>query len=337
MKNFKILVSSILIIAILVSCGSSPTTETDSETKTGADTSSADTTESTEVLEIENYGRTLTITETPTKVLTLGPNCTELFVALGLGDKVIGRSLVNHSRGPLPEYADEVNAIPELNHAEATREAILTSGADFIYAIDWEISDIGCNIEEVESYGMNVYVNNASTLDELYKEIEDIGKIFGVEDNATAFINDQKARIQAVSEKVEVEKTKNGGPVKVLVYDSGNDGVFTASGSNSESQLISLAGGENIFNDITDKQWITVSYEEVLRLNPDLILIHDYDTFTVDEKIAEIKANPVLSELDCVKNNRFATIDLESVLPGNRVANTVEQFAIDFYPEAFSS
>ena len=44
----------------------------------------------------------------PEKVLTLGPNCTELFAALGLGDLVIGRSLVNHSRGPLPEYADIV-------------------------------------------------------------------------------------------------------------------------------------------------------------------------------------------------------------------------------------
>ncbi len=329
MKNFKSLVSCVLVVVTLSSCG---TTQSSVTTNTKQATSSSD-----YFVEVENYGRTITLTEPPTKVLTLGPNCTELFVALGLGDKIIGRSLVNHSRGALPEYADVMNAIPELNHAEATREAILTSGADFIYAIDWEITDVGCNIEESESYGMNVYVNQASNLDELYKEIEDIGKIFGVEENATAFINDQKARIEAVAEKVEVEKSKNSEPLKVLVYDSGNDGVFTASGSNFESTLITLAGGENIFNDITDKQWITVSYEEILKQNPDIILIHDYDTRTVDEKIAEIKANPVLSELDCVKNNRFTNIDLESVLPGNRVAHTVEQFAQDFYPETFKN
>ncbi len=326
MSRFKALLSCLLLLVTLVSCGTTTKPET---------TNTQDTTNSVYFVEVENYGRTISLNQQPTKVLTLGPNCTELFVALGLGDKVIGRSLVNHSRGALPEYADIVNSIPELNHAEATREAILTSGADFIYAIDWEISDVGCNIEEVESYGMNVYVNKASTLDELYKEIEDIGKIFGVEENAAAFINDQKARIQSVTEKVETEKSKNVEPLKVLVYDSGNDGVFTASGANFESTLISLAGGENIFNNITDKQWITVSYEEVLKQNPDVILIHDYDTRTIDEKIAEIKANPVLSELDCVKNNRFTSIDLESVLPGNRVANTVEQFAKAFYPESF--
>ncbi len=323
MKTFKALVLCLLLAMGLVSCNSTQ----DTDTKT---------THNSYSMQVDNYGRTISIDEPPIKVLTLGPNCTELFVALGLGDKVIGRSLANHSRGALPEYADVVNSIPEINHAEATREAILTSGADFIYSINWEISDIGCNIEEAESYGMNVYVNNATTLDELYTEITDIGKIFGVEDNATNFVNDQKTRIQAVTVKVNEEKNKGVKPLKVLVYDSGNDGIFTATGANFESTLITLAGGENIFSTITDKQWVTVNYEEVLKLNPDVILIHDYDTMSVDEKIAEIKANPVLSELDCVKNNRFSSIDLESVLPGNRVANTVEQFAKDFYPSAFN-
>lgn len=279
---------------------------------------------------LTNYGREITVSKLPEKVLTLGPNCTELFVALGLGDRVIGRSLVNHSRGPLPEYADGVNAIPELNHASATREAILTSGADFIYALDWEISDEGCNLEEAAQYGMTVYVNSATTLEEQYQEIEDLGRIFGVEDTAAAFVADQEARISAVADTLTGQE-----PVKVLVYDSGNDGVFTCSGSNFESLLISLAGGQNLFEDLTDKQWVTVSYEEVLARNPDVILIHDYDSPSVEEKIAEIKSNPTLSQLDCVKNEAFATITLESVLPGDRMAYAVESMAADFFPNLF--
>ena len=280
---------------------------------------------------VDNYGRTVTIADRPERVLTLGPNVTELFAALGLGDLVIGRSLVNHSRGPLPEYADAVNAIPQLNYSSATREAIISSGADFIYALDWEIGDAGCNIEEVAGYGMDVYVNAAVTIDEMYAEIEDIGKIFGIEDTAAAFIEDQKARIQAVADKIAGQE-----PVNVLVYDSGNDGVFTCSGVNFESLLIGLAGGKNLFDDLTDKQWITVSYEEVLARNPDVILIHDYDAPFVEEKIAEIKANPTLSLLPCVQNDRFAVITLESVLPGDRMAYAVESLAADFYPELFN-
>ncbi len=279
---------------------------------------------------VDNYGRSLTIDHRPQRILTLGPNCTELFVALGLEEYVIGKSLVNHSRGPLAEYADAVNNITQLNYAEATREAVLTSGADFIYALDWEISDEGVNIDEVGQYGMKVYVNSATTLEEQYKEILDIGKIFKIEETAERFVEDQKARIYAVQNKLKDIK-----PLNVLIYDSGNDGVFTCSGINFESLLIEQAGGKNIFDDLTEKHWVTVSYEEVLKRNPDVIVIHDYDKPSVEEKIAEIKANPSLSQLDCVKNNRFAIITLESVLPGNRMAYAVENLAKAFYPDKF--
>lgn len=280
---------------------------------------------------LDNYGREVTINKRPEKVLTLGPNCTELFVALELSDLVIGRSLVNHSRGPLDEYKNEVENIPQLNYSSATREAIISSGADFIYALDWEISDEGCNIEEVESYGMNVYVNSATTVEQQYQEILDLGKIFGVEERAQEYINSQKERIATVQEKL-----KDQVPLNVLVYDSGNDGVFTCSGINFESLLVDLAGGKNIFDDLDERQWVTVSYEEVLQRNPDIILIHDYDSPSVEAKINEIKTNPTLANLDCVKNERFATITLESVLPGNRIAYAVESLAKDFYPDLFT-
>ena len=55
----------------------------------------------------------------------------------------------------------------------------------------------------------------------------------------------------------------------------------------------------------------------------------------LEEKIKEITSNPVLSQLDCVKNQRFATIQLESVLPGNRMAYSVERMAADFFPDLF--
>lgn len=277
---------------------------------------------------LENYGREVTVDQKPQKVLTLGPNCTELFVALGLRDFIVGTSLANHSRGPLAEYEEAYQDMPQLNYGSATREAVISSGADFIYGLDWEFGDSALDIEELESYGMTVYVNSAVTLEQQYQEILDIGKIFGIEERARAYVEDQKARIQAVQ-----EHTADREPVKVLVYDSGNNGVFTCSGTNFESLLIRLAGGENLFDDLEEKQWVTVGYEEVLAREPDLILIHDYDSPSVEEKIAEIKANDMLSQLECVKEERFATIPLESVLPGDRMAYTVERLAEAFYPE----
>jgi iron complex transport system substrate-binding protein len=267
------------------------------------------------------------MTHSPAKVLTLGPNCTELFVALGLTDYIIGTSLRDHSRGPLPEFAADYARIPELTYSHATREAVITSGADFIYGIDWEFGG-GIETEELAEYGMTVYMNAAKTLEQQYQEIRDIGRIFQVEERAGAFIAGQEARIQAVREKTA------GRSIKVLVYDHGSAGVFTAGGTNFASLLLELAGGENIFGDMTEREWFTVSFEEVLAREPDVIIIHDYDVPPVEEKIAEIKGG-ILAQLDAVRNDRFVIIELESVLPGNRMAHTVEKMAAGFYPELF--
>ncbi|MPW25560.1 ABC transporter substrate-binding protein [Alkalibaculum sp. M08DMB] len=323
MKKRAIILSFLLSVLLLfVACGSNDGAQ---------DTTANPENQEYEKLTFDNYGREVNVTAKPQKVLTLGPNCSELFVALGLTDYIIGNSLDNHSRGALPEYEEDYAKIPELNYSSATRDAVLTSGADFIYGIDWEFGGSGLELEELTEFGITTYMNSATTLDEIYEEISHIGKIFQIEDRAQAFIEEQKSRIATVQDQVSEQE-----PVKVLVYDSGGDGVFTCSGTNFETLLVELAGGKNVFDDITEKQWITVSYEEVLARDPDVIVIHDYDTPSLEEKIKEIKNDPTLSKLDSVKNERFISISLESVLPGNRMAYTVEKLSKGFYPELFN-
>ena len=314
--------SVVLVSGLLAGCGSSST----GNEGQAVETSNTDT--SYNELTLDNYGRKITISAKPEKVLTLGPNATELFVALGLTDLIVGNSLDNHSRGALPEYADDYDRVPELTYGSATREAVIGSGADFIYGIDWEFGSEGLDIEELASLQMTTYMNSASSLEEMYQEIRDLGAIFDIEDKAEAFIADQEARIAAVQKQVDGLE-----PVKVLVYDSGGDGVFTAGGTNFETLLIEYAGGVNLFDDIQDQQWSTVSYEEVLKRDPDVIVIHDYDSPSLEHKIEAIKADPALSQLESVQQERFVAISLESVLPGNRMAYTVETLAKGFYPD----
>lgn len=325
-KKIAMLLSAILIVGTLVGCASNNNKVNNSSKVKGSATQNNDFVSFT----IDNYGREVSITQKPEKVLTLGPNTTELFIALGLSQYIIGNSLDNHSRGALPEYVAEYAKIPELTYGPATREAVLTSGADFVYGIDWEFGEEAINISELEQYGITTYVNSATTLEQIYEEIRDIGKIFAIEAAAETFINDQKTRISKVNELVASEE-----PVKVLVYDSGGNGVFTATGTNFETLLIEQAGGKNIFDDITEKQWSTVSYEAILARQPDVILIHDYDVPALEQKLQEINNDPVLSQLDAVKEKRFVTISLESVLPGDRMAYTIETLAKGFYPGLF--
>ena len=277
----------------------------------------------------DNYGHELTLDKMPEKVITAGPNCTELFIALGLQDKIIGNSCDNHALAPLGEYKEAYDAIPELTFGYPTLEAVVSSGADFLYAIDW-VFEGDFTIENLEANGVKVYSNSASTVDEIFQEIRDLGKIFGVEDRAEAFIASQEDRIDDAMAAVE-----GMDPVKVFCYDCDTgDGIYTAGGPNIETELIEMAGGDNLFKNL-EKAWIGVSLENILEAQPDVIVIHDYDEPVAADKIAAIKADPILSQLQCVQDERFVILPLEDAFPGSRTADAVETLAKGFFPDAF--
>jgi iron complex transport system substrate-binding protein len=317
MKNQTVkTIALVLGLAFLLSACASP-----SSSDIGSDTSG-----DFETLTLDNYGREVVITEKPQRVLTMGPNCTELFIALGLADYIIGHTLNDHSGSILPQYAADHARLPQLTKSHATREVVIGSGADFIYGVDWDFGPENLEIDELASMGITVYLNMARTLEQQFQEILDIGRIFQIEQRAEVFVADQRARIQAVQDAIAGRE-----PVRVLVYDHERDGVFTAAGDNFATLLMTLAGGKNIFGDITDREWATVSYEEVLARNPEVIIITNYEDDPAEGKLPLIRES-VLAQLDSVANERFIIVDLESIMPGNRMAHAIEQMAAGFFP-----
>lgn len=160
-KTVSLLLSVLLIFALFAGCGQ--TAEKPSDAPSAEPSATAEATAYTPVT-VENYGRTLTIDKMPQKVITAGPNCSELFCQLGLVDKVVGNSCDNHSRGPLPELADDYAKIPELTYGYPTLEAVVGSGCDFLFAIDW-VFEGDFTIEALEQYGITVYVCDATDYD----------------------------------------------------------------------------------------------------------------------------------------------------------------------------
>jgi iron complex transport system substrate-binding protein len=123
-------------------------------------------------------------------------------------------------------------------------------------------------------------------------------------------------------------------PVRVLVYDAGTDDLFTA-GQSLQTHLIALAGGKNIFDDI-EENWVTVSWEEAVARDPQVIVINDYGATPLADKIAFLENNPALSSIEAVQQKRFVAIPLPTVFEGVRNASAVRILAKGFYPEKFN-
>ena len=277
----------------------------------------------------ENHGRTVTVGRAPRKAVTAGPHCTEIFCALGLADLVVGKCMSNHSQGALEELADDYYTIPDLAVGYPDYEDIISSGCDFLLATDWIFGE-DLTIKSLEKAGITVFVLSTDSIGSLCADLRTVAKIFEVSGRAEEIIALQAPVISQIIEKLPEQE-----PLRVLVLDSFvGEKVYVTGSYGYENELISAAGGVNIFAGL-EKKWDAVTPEEIMEARPDFIIIHDYEGSSADEKHAALNEHALLGQLPCVWEGRVLHLPLENSFPGVRCAMTVELLAAEFFPDMF--
>lgn len=333
----------ILALSCLSGCGSTPAEVTTAAPETtaapAADTTAAETSpEDYGTVVIQNGDRTVTFTSMPTGVLCANLYSAENMVMLGLGDYIVGKNVhTNPAEVPLEELADAFENIPEI---ERSNENAVASGADLLIGQISAFKDTAWGTyEQLESEGINCLTITGTivpdeTVEDIYTDIENLGKIFKVEDKAAALIADMKASISDTQSKVA--SVAEADKPKVFVLDMYKEDQIYTTSAGLESNLIELAGGINTTRNQADSRWFYTSVETLVAANPDIIIINDYGTQTVEEKIAYVTGNPACSEIPAVVNNNFLVIPLVSVMQDIRAPRACRTMAEYFYPELFA-
>ncbi|MBG9654971.1 ABC transporter substrate-binding protein [Cytobacillus firmus] len=294
----------------------------------------SDQAEQTEKVVIENEGFVNEYKEAPKRAISLNQHVTEIMLALGLEDSMAGTAFLdNEIYEPLQEAYDKV---PVLAEQYPSKEQVISSEADFLYG-GWDSAFNEKNIatrEELKELGINSYLQSSSvkvapTLEDVYSDIRNIAKIFRVEERGEKLINQMNQEIEAITSQLPEVKE----PLDVLVYDSGETDVFTAT-QNFMNTLVTMAGGRNVFGDVKGN-WATVSKEDAVERQPDVIVVIDYGSTTAQQKIEFLKKDPALSQTPAVQNERFVILPLSAASEGVRVGEALEVLAKGFYPEAF--
>ncbi|KOS64415.1 ABC transporter substrate-binding protein [Lysinibacillus agricola] len=333
MKKWKSLwlVFAIALMAILGACSEKDKPESATQGEK-VEPSQAEKTEIT----IENNGTTQVYKEAPKKAISLNQHVTEIMLALGLEDSMVGTAYLDDEiYEPLQAAYDKV---PMLAEQYPTKEQIIDAEADFLYG-GWKSAfgekGVGTQ-EELETLGIHSYLHTASsmtkpTLEDIFADIRNIAKIFRVEDRGEALIAQMTKDVEAVRAKLP----QDGENLRVLVFDSGDKDVFTA-GQNFMNELVTIAGGKNIFGDV-ESGWTTVSKEDAVERDPEVVVVVDYGETTAEEKINFLKNDPALKEMEAVKNERFVILPLSAASEGVRAAEAIQVLAKGFYPDSFKN
>ncbi|MFF7853007.1 ABC transporter substrate-binding protein [Streptomyces sp. NPDC007904] len=285
---------------------------------------------------VDNCGVKTTYDRPPSRVVTVHQHPAELVLALGLKDRLVGTAFPDSA--VLPELRKDYEAIPELAKKEPSFEEILDAEPDLVYGGYGSAfaENEGRSRKAFADAGIDTYLNREYcgkkqvTMKDTYDEIRTIGKIFGVPDRADQLVADLEGHVGKAAAEVEGE-----GEVSVFVYDSGDKSAFTAGGKSLGTELIRLAGGENVFADLDDV-FGDVSWEQVVERRPEVIALYDYaGAGSVEEKKKFLLSRPALADVPAVRNKRFVVLPLTATLVGIRSAYAVEDLARGLHPESF--
>ncbi len=287
---------------------------------------------------IKSCNRDVTFQDAPKHAVSHDINMTQMMLALGLKSHMAGYSGVSGWKSVTPEMAHLLDGLPELASKYPSVETLLNANVDFFFA-GWDygmrvggdltpntLQPLGINVYELTESCAFVMKRPAATLDDTYNDLRNLGKIFDVQDRATALIAQMQAQVADVQKDLPADKPR------VFLYDSGEDRAMTSGRLGMPQALIEAAGGRNILDDV-DASWTRINWETVVERNPQVIVIVDYSEITAEQKQQFLLNNPALQAVDAIRNQRFIVIPYVQATPGIDNVLAVETLAKGFHGE----
>jgi iron complex transport system substrate-binding protein len=271
----------------------------------------------------DGLGRSIELAAPAQRIISIAPSNTEILFALGAGEQFIGRE-------EMSDYPDEAKNVTSIGSVfqKLNTEAIVALNPDLILAAEINSPE---QVQALEDLKLNVYyLQNPKTFDELYANLETVGKLTGRSAEATTLNESLKARYDAVIEKVS--QAKDAPTVFYEIDATDPTKPYTSGPGTFIDLVITLAGGKNIGSELKDA-FAQISSEELVNQNPDLIVLGDALYGVTPESVAQ---RPGWNALNAVKNNQvFAFDDNLISRPGPRLVDGLEEMAKLLHPELF--
>lgn len=287
--------------------------------------------------EVKSCNRIVTFDAPPERAISNDVNLTEMMLVLGLADRMVGYTGISGWKTLDEEMRMGVKKLPELSKKYPSKEVLIGADADFFFA-GWNYGmKVGGPVtpETLEPFGIKVYEltescthimnKNKASIEDMYNDLLNLGRIFEIENKAKTLVKSYREQVTELS-----KNTQSKDPLRVFVYDSGEDTPFTAGLFAMPTALIEAAGGKNIMNNFK-KSWGKVTWEEVIDRNPEVIVIVNYGNVTAEQKKEFMMTNPAFAQIDAVKNNRFVTLEYVEATPGPRNIKAIKKLVESFW------
>ncbi|MCR5255111.1 MAG: ABC transporter substrate-binding protein [Acetatifactor sp.] len=327
-KIIKSFVGIILTTAIFTGCQSA-STETVAEDAATENITESENNDSYYPVTAETYsvssdGATWTPVSTTyeggyERIVANNQGTATLLIRLGLSDKIVGVAAVF---GPAPEdVADEFQALPVIAEGYASKEALLGAEPDFAVGrgdlfVDGDYG-IG-TVDELAGMGIASYIThvgeNNANFESFLADIDNLGKIFNVEDKANELKNSYIEMTNGLKNDTRVAG-KSMKMAEVSWIEDGMPVFGSAKAETLQNEAFAMIGLDNINGYCEGDQ---VSIETVIAENPEVIVLFDYEGGpNMDEMIQSLYDNEAISEISAIRNKKVFALDFNAIYGGS--------------------
>jgi iron complex transport system substrate-binding protein len=265
---------------------------------------------------VDDVGDTVRLSAPAKRVISLIPSATETIIALGATDRIVGRTRY--------DVAHEVDSVPSVGGGlDPSVEAIVALHPDVV--IGW--TDDKRRVIRTRLAALHVPVFSLRTQDtsDVFRGIRNLGALLGRDSAATVLAASIRATLDDVRRAVADRPQRN---VMFVIYP---DPPMTAGPGTFIDQLISVAGGRSVFSDLREP-WPTLSMEEVVRRQPDLLIIPQGE-FKANA-IEQFRSRHGWRDLIAVRAGAIATVSANlTQRPGANIGEAARALQAAIHPE----
>ncbi len=235
---------------------------------------------------------------TEPKIIATSPSTVEICDRLELDLAGVCSSTISE----LPErYADAETVGTAM---APDMEIVASLDPDWILSPDTLQSDLQPKYEAIDTDWAFL---NLRSVQGMYRSIQELGEIFGREEQAQAMVDEFTAFYEEYQDQNEGKEAP-----RVLIL-MGLPGSYIIATENSYvGSLVELAGGENVYAG-TDQEFLTVNTEDMKTKEPDVILraAHALPDQIIEMFQEEFATDDIWQHFDAVKNGRVYDLTYE--------------------------
>jgi iron complex transport system substrate-binding protein len=267
----------------------------------------------------DTRGTSVVFTEAPKRIVSLSPAHTEVFYALGLGDRIVGRDSYS-------DFPPEARLKPKVGGAfNLSLEALVALEPDLVY------TTFETPVADIEGLGIRVlYLFPPADVQGVLDNMALIGQVTDREVQAQALVKEMEARIKAVTDKLA------GVELRLRTYYEIDPGLWTVGPGSFVGDILQSLHVQNVAEGASSP-YPQLSAEVIVDQDPEIILLGDSKEYlSTGITVEEVVARHGWSDISAVMENRVYPFN-DSLLsrPGPRIAEGIEQLAQLLYPELF--